>query len=188
MPDDPLPVPYVPRYNPVEMLSTEARKMVWRSLLEADYRSRYFGELAGNFDRRETLMKWAAAILSSAVAVTLITALEEATGFTFMAEFFALAAATLVWALTFMKYGDKSKLSASLHRQWSEIAIRQQELWGRLDRLESEEAIRRWKRIETAHLQADEQAAAQFRLDRKLARRVQNEMIASLGINRQQPA
>ncbi len=80
-------------------LTTREQKEIWDSLLAADYRARYFGELASRFENRETALKLGVAVLSSGAAVTLVTTLETATSLPFLAELFALAAAAVGWVL-----------------------------------------------------------------------------------------
>ena len=157
-------------------MDNETRKLIWDSLLAADYRARYFGDLAGYLARVERWFTIASLVLSSsAVAALLVGAPKELT--TAAVLIVALLSATQL----VQKFGERASDAADLTVAWLAIQRDLQALWARQD-LDSEAARAAWAEIEARHAQDDKRAAKEFRYWRGLARRAWREMLAARGL------
>lgn len=155
------------------MQSEHHRQLVWDSLLDTDFKARYFGHLAGRLQRRERLLTVAVTILSSGAFVTLIGKLGSA----WLPQVFSLLAAVTGAVLAVYKLGKTASLSASLHAKACASKYKLEALWAEIDTLAPQDVLRRWEAIEADALKDDETAAAEFTIVKSLAEDVQAEVM-----------
>lgn len=141
------------------------RRLVWESLLNADFSSRYFGHLAGLLQTRERIITVVVGVLSSGAFLALISKFQLG----YLPQL--LSALTAVFSITLAtrKLGKSAALSASLHSRWTAIQNDYEILWSEAEFLSSEQIAERWRNIENSHMKDDETAAQEFRIDKKLA-------------------
>ena len=149
-------------------------------MLDADYRARYFGELATLYRRRQHLLNLALAVLSSGAFVVLALRIGAELELRWLAEAAALLAAVLGWLLAFGRRSERSVLAASLLKRWSKLHTRYTTLWLSLEEMTDKEVLSRWQAIEDDHGEIDETASSEFPYNRRLAKRVYAEMVSSL--------
>ena len=73
------------------MLDNDHRKLVWESMLGADYRARYFADLAAKYRKWESALTITVAVLTSSAFVVLLVEIPLA------AKICTLVAAALSW-------------------------------------------------------------------------------------------
>lgn len=157
------------------MPDSHHRQVVWEALLDADFRTRYFGNLAGRLQRRERLMTIGVTVLSSSAFLALITKV----GIDFLPQIFSALAAVMGAVLAVYKLGKSASLSASLCARWLAIRNRQEALWAEIDDLQPQEVLRRWESIAAETYKDAEVAAAEFPLHKRLANEAQGEVMRS---------
>lgn len=144
------------------MTSEPTQDLIWESLYMADVRARYFAEVAARLRNVERYLALFVAVASSGAAVSILTKVPGAPLVLTLAS--ALAAAVLA---TF-KVDKRANVSASLARQWLEIASEYQVLWSRVGEISDKAALERHRELERKHFPADELAVSEFRLNRRL--------------------
>ena len=148
---------------------------IWTSLLEADFRSHYFGHLAGRLQREERFLALAVTILSSSAFLSLVAKFQWIPS-SAAAALSALAAVAGA-ILAVQKPGKKAAQSGALHRRWSSACRELESLWMSLYRLDPEEAVARWKAIEDEYAKDSESASVEFPRARRLAALCQREVV-----------
>ena len=156
------------------MPAENLRAQVWESMLDSDYRARYFGALATRQRRLHATLSWAVALASTAVVASLLAGAEE---LPWLTGAVAVLAAALGWILTFGRMGERTTEASHLHRKWGEVNTQFRELWFTFEQLEEEEAMGRWKSIEDGHAELDQTAVAQFSYKKRLAEKLYNDML-----------
>src|SRR5258708_38738068 len=90
---------------------------IWNSLLDADYRARYFGSSAGLLQRRERLLTLAVTLLSSGAFVSLVAKLQWLPSY--IAPTLTVMTALVGGTLSVLKLGKNASLSGAMHKKWS---------------------------------------------------------------------
>lgn len=162
------------------MAVTTPRDQVWESMVFADFRVRYFGELATQYRRRQRRLNITLAILSSSAFVVLALRLGVELELPWLAEAAALLVAVLGWLLALGRYSERSSLAASLVRRWSDLHTQYRALWLSLEEMEDREIRSRWQELEESQGEIDQTAASEFPHKRRLANRVYDEMLDAL--------
>lgn len=149
------------------------RALIWESLLGADYRTRYFGELAGQLQAMSRHLAVANLVLSSGALANIAGALAP--------EWVSLAAIGMVACVSaiqlVLKFSDRAGDAADLHTKWDHIQVAMEQLWAELEGLDAGAAMARWSAIEASHAEFDKKAAKEFGYKRRLAKRAWREML-----------
>jgi len=107
------------------------RRLLWEAMLDADYLSRYYGELGSKYEKYETWLHFATLFLSTGTIVTLLDYFQAQGGgglwATRVLAMLAAAAslwmreldAAARWVWTAGRSGWKSPASSSPGRRWS---------------------------------------------------------------------
>lgn len=154
-------------------VNEQQRALIWESLLGADYRARYFGELAGQLQAMSRHLAVANLVLSSGALVNIAGALAP--------SWVSLAAMGMVAGLSaiqlVLKFSDRAGDAAELQTKWDGILMELEQLWAELQALEASTAMARWKAIEASHGAWDQKASQEFGYKRRLAKRAWREML-----------
>jgi hypothetical protein len=149
----------------------EARRLVWDSLLSADYRARYYGHLAGAMEVRDETLAIVVAIASSSTFVAVVSKLPWSAS-----AIISLLSAGLGIFLTVKKFGKLAETSAAMHKGWSSIENDFEMLWCQVDSLSQEELLKRWRQIKAREEKLEERIAMKFRLYEDLTEKAKQEV------------
>jgi hypothetical protein len=151
------------------------RTLVWESLLDADYRARYFGHLAGRLQRTERLITVAVTLLSSGAVATILFK----TGNDYLTAALSLLAALFSGVMAVYKLGKAAGTAAALLSKWSSVKNKLEVFWSGIDELPAKEVEKRWLAIESEIGKETEIAALEFTLSGRLAKKAQAEVMRS---------
>jgi hypothetical protein len=149
------------------------RTLVWEGLLDADFRTQYFGRLAGNLQSRERGLAIVLGALSSGAFVSLIAKFH----LDFVPPILSFLTALLSVFLANMKLGKSAALSASIYSKWTSIKSGYETLWSEIDSLDLADINRRRETLEAEHKKEDETAAQEFTIKNRLAKKCQADVM-----------
>lgn len=155
-------------------LSDSQRQLAWEALFEAETRARYWGELAGNLKRRERMLSFAVAFLSSGAVLAILWDVPYAK------QTLAILTAAAGIALANFKFGKSASLCSSFYKKWSEVASEYRLIWADIQDGKDVKFATKHKQLEASHREIDEIAAEEFRVDRRLVDRCYDETSAYL--------
>jgi len=161
------------------MTSPAVQKRIWDSLISAESRSVYFGHIASSLQAREKWLAFAVGVFSSVAFVNLISKFQV----TGLSEAFSFLSAIAGVYIGLARQSKAPALAGSLCRTWGSIQDEFEYLWHQLSRLDDEEALARWKKIEKMHYDADETASQSFSKNRRLMRQSQSQVYQVRGIS-----
>lgn len=161
-----------------------AREAVWESWLNADYRARYFGELAGRFSRYQRQATVLLAITSSGAFLALMVRISSSAALPWIVEIAALLAASIGWILMLGRFPEKANLAAAQHMRWARAQREYQELWLSVEAqtVKPAAATKRCSSIEESAAKMDEMAMRELPDKKRLALRCYEEMEAVRGV------
>ena len=157
-------------------MDPSVRKLVWESLLDADFHARYFGSLAELQAKRERSITWSITVLSSGAVATFFRK-----GLSDLAPALSLVVVFLSASLNVLKFGKAATTSASLQRQWSAILSDLEALWTQIESgtIEPAEALKQRQKIDARHASLDEIASSRLSTSKRLVRQCWETMLQS---------
>ncbi len=153
------------------MDNEEIRVLVWEEMLDADYRSRYFADIAARKRRLNRLLSLLVAILTSGALGTILINQPLAAGLC------SLVATGLSWWLFATRPSELVRDAAMISAQWGELHSDYQFLWSKQGSLGENAVLSQWRKLTARHKPIDEMAISKFGYDRKLAVKIYNEML-----------
>ena len=148
-------------------------------MLDADYLSRYYGELGSKYEKYETWLHFATLFLSTGTIVTLLDYFQAQGGGGLWATrvLAMLAAAASLW-MALKRYGRTASLASYLSSRWNQSQWEYERLWARVDQLPPDEILRGLEEIRVREAEWDHVARREFHVNKKLADQSFTEMLA----------
>src|SRR3954453_19062589 len=106
-----------------------SKKLVWEALLDADYRSLYFGHLSSRLQSREQVITVIQGVLSSGTFIALIAKFQLG----LVPPILSLLCVLLSIILINFKLGKSATLSASIYSKWSGVKNEYEVLWSEIE-------------------------------------------------------
>lgn len=156
--------------------SDELRKLVWESMLNADYLQRFYGELASRKGRAGFWLDVTLAIAATGTFASIISQVP------YLSAMAALLTTVLGWYAVFGKFGESAKEIASLHRQWAEIYSEYRMLWATLPNVSAKQTRSEIERLEARAGSLSEIAASRVPRNKKLENAAFDEMLHAHGL------
>ena len=153
------------------MANEEMRVLLWEEMLDADYRSRYFADIATRKRRLHWLLSLLVAILASGALGTILINQTLAAGLC------SLVATGLSWWLFATRPSELVRDAAMISAQWGELHRDYQFLWSKQGRLTENAVLSQWRKLTDRYKPLDEMASSKFEFNRKLALRIYDEML-----------
>ena len=123
-------------------MTDDLRTSIWEGMVHTDRLRRYYGRLAGRLSR---LDRWVAVATSGLALSTVALAFQEH-GLVLTSAVLTAIVGSL--PLVF-RLGDQVTDAAYCAKRLADLAIKWQELWQKLDRMDEEELSSRWKQLDT---------------------------------------
>jgi hypothetical protein len=153
-------------------MADDIRRLVWDSLLSADYRARYYGHLASVMESFDENLTIGVTIASSGAFVVIVTRLPWWVG-----AVVSLVAAVMSIILSVKKFGKLGESSATLHKGWSSIESDYEVLWAQADSLPKEELLTKWRQVKSREEALEESLGMKFHLRRDLIEKSKQEVL-----------
>jgi hypothetical protein len=166
-------------YADYDYTTGDPRSLLWEAMLDADYLSRYYGEIGSRYERYETWLHFATLLFSTGTVVSVldnIQALGE--GGLWAGRILALCTAAASLWMALKRYSRGASLASYLSSRWSQSQWEYERLWARVDELAPEEILHRIEEVRVREAEWDHVARREFHLDKKLAEQSFNEMLA----------
>lgn len=158
------------------MVSEQTRTAAWEALIEADYLSRYWAEIAARQHQRERWLQGTQLLLNATATLTLLAALGLDALWPKVVALLATAAST---ALQIAKTSRQASASVQLVQGWGAIRADHDALWNRLPSMSEEAALAELQRLDAKSPALDAVATAAFQRDEELQLRTFNETLAA---------
>lgn len=149
-----------------------ARTLIWESLLESDYLTRYYAYLARRLTRIEQALTAAVIVLSSG-AVAALLRFEE---YTLLSPALSFVTALLGVYLFSSRPGRIALLCSWQAHRWRALLLDYELLWCKVDELGADKLISRWTRLQQIGNAGTEAAPVEFPMVPRLMRKAQDEV------------
>jgi len=157
------------------------RDLLWEAMCNADYLTRYYGELGSTLEVWDTRMTFGVLFLSSATVVSFIdkihAKLPEAANWISLG-LAVLTAASSLW-LALRRYTKTASLASYLSSRWSQSQWEYEQVWALVDELKPEEILHRLQTIRSREVEWDHVARREMPRDPKIQTESFEEMISA---------
>lgn len=159
-------------------MSTDLRKEVWSSMLDADMNARYWKYLVERYSKRETYLKILLAITTSGAVIWGIWVQQDVT-LKFLSSFSAL----LAIVMPILNYSKKIDSMSELAGKWSELLIEYDDIWSEVNNNPDSSTLERtYKKFRTIQISLAEKER-KMPNEMKLIRKCYEEVKQSRDLN-----
>ena len=161
----------------VQAANAEERKTIWEAMLDTEQAARYWGKIAYRLQTRDKLCGYLAFLLTIAAALTVGLRVE------WWAQFGTTLLTAVVTGITiFYRFGRSAEQAAQLHRLNAEASLQYQSMWNRLHELDASAVRGAHETIQRSLIVAGSASVREFREDRALAAKAQQEVLQQRGL------
>lgn len=164
------------------MADKTPQDLVHDSVIDADYRARYFGRLASIHRERHQRIAILNGVLTSGALLAVVAPLPEPHA-GFLVQVLLILAVVVSWIAVVKQDDEGARVASHLLRRWLDIQRQAELLLSRLESMEDQQVRNAWKKLETTHDELDEMAAGVFAYDRKMQRDVWEETMQARGLD-----